>query len=101
MEPQESGTRTDVLAVRFETADGRGFSVRAARPFSFSISPYTIDELMARKHPCELRNCGEWIVHVDGVQMGLGGRNSWGARPRREYLISPEDVHAFTFEIGE
>ena len=101
VEPQESGTRTDVLAVRFETADGRGFSVRAARPFSFSVSPYTIDELMARKHPCELRNCGEWIVHVDGAQMGLGGRNSWGARPRREYLISPEDVHAFTFEIGE
>ena len=100
VEPQESGTRTDVLAVRFETADGRGFSVRADRPFSFSISPYTIDELMARKHPCELRNCGEWIVHVDGAQMGLGGRNSWGDRPRREYLISPEDVHAFTFEIG-
>lgn len=45
--------------------------------------------------------CGEWIVHVDGVQMGLGGRNSWGARPREAFMASPEAAHAFAFEITE
>ena len=100
VEPQESGTRSDVLAVRFETADGRGFTVRSARPFSFSVSPYTVDELMARKHPCELVASDDWIVHIDGVQMGLGGRDSWGAKPRSRFMVSPEEPHSFDFTLG-
>ena len=38
----------------------------------------------------------EW--HIDLKQMGVGGDNSWGARPHDEYMIFPGIYH-FNFTI--
>ncbi len=42
--------------------------------------------LEGRKHPWELSESDELTVNIDAVQMGVGGDDSWGARPHERYL---------------
>ena len=39
------------------------------------------------RHSLELKPSGQTYVHIDAVQMGVGGINSWGQRPMEKYRI--------------
>ncbi len=104
---QESGTHTGLRFFRILNAGGNGLQVASALDFSASALPYSLEQLdvsapegdrmeMNRngqhgvpRHSLELKPSGSTHVHVDAVQMGLGGVDSWGRTAIEPYLLHP------------
>ena len=81
-EPGEQGYRTGARWLRIG-----GVEIRALNaPFGFNVWPYPQTMLEGKKHHWELQEANELTVNVDAVQMGVGGDDSWGARPHDKYM---------------
>ena len=101
---QESGTHTDIRWMRLLDAAGDGLEFTAPTPFSASALPFSLEDLDAHVHSLELkakahagdRSRGQTYVHIDLAQMGVGGINSWGSWPLKEYLL-PAKEREFVF----
>ena len=39
------------------------------------------------------------VLRLNYHQMGLGGQNSWGAKPRPEFTLYPNQVYTYRFRI--
>ena len=89
-EPQETGNRTDVRWVSFTDASGVGFRAVGLPEIYFSAWPFRMSELERAKHSAEIRMSKEITVNLDHRQMGVGGDDSWGAQPHKEYRIAPK-----------
>ncbi len=95
--PQETGTRTDVRWATFTDGSGAGLLVIGLPHLSFSALPYRIADLdggetKSRTHWAELVPRDEITLAVDFRQTGVGGDDSWGAVPHREYTLWPQDL---------
>ena len=113
---QESGTHTGLRFFRVLDGDGNGFEVLSPLDFSASALPYSLEQLDVAaaegdtqqknhnnqygvpRHPQELKPSGKTFVHVDALQMGVGGIDSWGAWPLEKYLI-PAAEREFRFVL--
>lgn len=86
-EPGEQGYRTDCRRLSFTNSAGKTITVTALNaPFGFNAWPYSQRTLEAAHHQWELTPEGRITVNLDAVQMGVGGDNSWGARPHRPFM---------------
>ena len=82
VEPGEQGYRTGCRRLTVG-----GVTVEAANaPFGFNVWPYPQTTLEGRKHQWELSEADALTVNVDAVQMGVGGDNSWGAKPHDAFM---------------
>ncbi len=93
-EPGEQGYRTgcrvlEVGSVRIEAISA---------PFGFNVWPYSQAALEGAKHQWDLKEADELTVNVDAVQMGVGGDDSWGARPHSEFMPG-DGVYRLVFRI--
>jgi beta-galactosidase len=103
---QESGTHTDIRWMRLLDAAGNGLEFTAPTPFSASALPFSLEDLDAHVHSLELkakacegnRSRGKTYVHIDLVQMGVGGIDSWMSWPLKEYLL-PAKEREFVFVL--
>ena len=101
---QESGTHTGLRWMRLLDPAGDGLEFCAPTPFSASALPFSLEELDTHVHSLELkakahegeRSRGTTWVHIDRVQMGVGGINSWGTWPLKDYLL-PAQPYDFVF----
>ena len=85
--PGEQGYRTGCRRVEFSNVEGKTIRVTALdAPFGFNAWPYSQETLEKAAHQWDLRDEGGITVNIDAVQMGVGGDNSWGARPHDRYL---------------
>lgn len=82
-EPGEQGYRTGCRSM--SVGDVRVEAVNA--PFCFNVWPYPQTMLEGKKHLWELSEADVLTVNVDAAQMGVGGDNSWGARPHDEFML--------------
>ena len=65
---------------------------------TFSALPYTPHELENARHLYELpRDDNKTIVRCAAFQRGVGGDNSWGAKPHKE-LCQNDTIPPFTFK---
>ena len=81
-EPGEQGYRTGCRWISFENGKGKAIKVTALdAPVGFNAWPYTQNALEKAKHQFDLAEGDAITVNVDAFQMGVGGDNSWGARP--------------------
>lgn len=116
--PQESGTKTGLKWMKVIDGNGMGLMFASDKLFSGSALPFgrrDIDMSITGggrsdrgdvRHSLELkplafenmRSNGKTHVNFDLRQMGLGCITSWGAIPREEYLIQPQE-YDFTFVI--
>ncbi len=65
---------------------------------TFSALPYTPHELENARHLYELpRDDNKTIVRCAAFQRGVGGDNSWGAKPHKE-LCQNDTIAPFTFK---
>lgn len=88
VEPGEQGYRTDCESVAFSNAAGKTIRVTALnRTFGFNAWPYSQTTLEKAKHQWDLSVADEITVNVDAVQMGVGGDDSWGARPHPDAMF--------------
>ena len=104
--PQESGNHTDVRWFRVVNAEGNGLEFYSNAPMEASALKYLTEDLddgavkdkKFGRHSGDLVERPQTQVHIQQRQMGLGCVNSWGAWPRKEYLMEYKD-YDFTFAI--
>jgi len=88
--PTENGGREEMRWVSLRDDEGCGVLVRSRAPVHFDVQQYTIPQLQAARHTCDLTPHPEVVLlHVDAAHMGLGGDDSWSPATHPEYLIGP------------
>ncbi len=97
--PQESGARTGVRAAAVTDADGCGLWF-SGDGIMFSALPWTPHELENARHAYELPPKTKTVVRCAKGQLGLGGDNTWGARPHPEYHLPLAKGETFRFCFG-
>ena len=96
--PQETGNKTDVRWFKLTADTGTGLLVTGQPHLSISAWPFTMEDLEAAEHTFELRERDFITVNIDYKQMGVGGDNSWGARPHAEYSL-PAKAYGYSFRL--
>jgi beta-galactosidase len=89
--PQENGNKTDVRWLTLSTDDGSSLLVVGKPLLYFSAWPYSMTDLEEGKHSHEPGHRDFVTLNLDHKQMGVGGDNSWGARPHTEYTLPPKE----------
>ena len=89
--PQENGNRCDCS---WMSMSGEGATIKATpvfpSVFSFSIWPYSFENLKMAQHTYDLKKGKVLTVNIDFGQMGVGGDNSWTdkALPMNKYRLN-------------
>ena len=99
MVPQECGNHTDVRFAKVVNEKGRGLmlAVPSGEGMSFSALPYSPHELENATHPNELPPVHYTYVRAAKAQMGIGGDDSWGAKPHPQFLLPDSGNIKFEF----
>jgi beta-galactosidase len=85
--PQESGNKVDARFVALTDTSGNGLLAVGAPLLSVNASPFAAEALEAAAHPHEVAADGHVHLNLDRAQRGVGGDNSWGAKPLNDYII--------------
>ncbi|WP_207427958.1 glycoside hydrolase family 2 TIM barrel-domain containing protein [Pedobacter sp. SYSU D00535] len=101
--PQEAGYKTDVRWLRLTNADGKGLEVEGLQPICFSalnVKTEDLDPGLTKKqqHPTDIKPRNEVFLHIDLNQRGVGGDNSWGALPHKQYRLE-DDKYSYSYVI--
>ncbi|THH36550.1 glycoside hydrolase family 2 TIM barrel-domain containing protein [Neolewinella litorea] len=103
--PQENGYRTDVREVKFLNAAGKGIAVRADRELiGFNAhhqlnSDFDEGKEKIQRHTYDVPVRRLVMVNIDYKQSGVGGDDSWGAKPHPQYTVPPKD-YTYSFLIS-
>ena len=90
--PQENGYKTDVRWVRLTNDAGEGLEFIGIQPICMSALnnyPEDFDPGLTKKnqHSSDITPRNEIVLSIDLTQRGVGGDNSWGAKPHRQYRL--------------
>ncbi len=100
--PQENGYRTDVRWAAFLNDKGTGLLAVGQPLICFSALHYTNEDLTQQSrgtmHPTDLKDRDLVFLNLDYKQMGVGGDDSWGARPHPEYSL-PAQEYSYRFRL--
>jgi beta-galactosidase len=100
--PQEYGQRTDVRWAAVSNSEGKGLLAVGLPLLEFSALPYTVEDLTQEsrgsKHPFEIQKRDFVSLNLDFRQMGVGGDDSWGAKPHPQYLI-PAQTYSWKLRL--
>ncbi|MCM1483420.1 MAG: DUF4981 domain-containing protein [Muribaculaceae bacterium] len=72
VKPQSTGGREGLRELALTTADGRGIKIETEGNVSFSILPYTDEDLMKTNHMWELTPRPYNVLHLDAWTRGVG-----------------------------
>ncbi|MDD3323041.1 MAG: glycoside hydrolase family 2 TIM barrel-domain containing protein [Paludibacter sp.] len=98
IQPQETGNYTSTDWVKITNQDNNGVLI-AGDQLEFSVLNYTPYELESKLHTFELVKDANTNVHINYKQMGVGGDDSWGAKPHNEFLIKPDTSYSYSYRI--
>ena len=100
--PQETGNKTDVHWMAL-TNGKQGLMAKGIPTFDGSVHQYPYSDLdyipASQRHgKIDLmeKNHTDWLI--DYKQMGVGGDNSWGARPHDKYTLYPGE-YSYSFML--
>jgi len=101
--PQENGYKTDVRWLGLTDHQGIGLFVSGMPLISFSALHYGINDLdqgtkKNYRHTVDLKKQDFVELMIDYKQMGVGGDNSWWARPHEQYQI-PAQEYSYSFRM--
>jgi len=101
--PQESGTKSDIRWVDITNQSGVGIQVTSDQLFAFSAVPLAKFDLYKPKeqpkHSANVEFKDITTLKLDYLHMGVGGDNSWGAKPHKEFMIPAKEYHySFTLK---
>lgn len=97
--PQENGNKTDVRWAAWTNKKGTGL-VAVGRPLiNASAWPYTMNDLEKARHINKLPSRDNITVNIDYGQTGVGGDNSWGARPHEEYTLWADEPYQWEVRL--
>jgi len=101
--PQENGYKTDLRWLTLTNNEGKGLRFEGLQPISASALnnwPEDFDPGLSKKyrHTSDITPNGEVVLSVDLAQRGVGGDNSWGALPHKEYRLEAKE-YSYGFVI--
>ena len=93
--PQENGHRTDIRSLSLVNSEGKGAKFTGFPLIAFNASHYDMHEFdsselqVSRRnmHPTDLTKQEHIYLNIDYAQRGVGGTDSWGAKPLYEYTL--------------
>ncbi|MFA9392888.1 MAG: glycoside hydrolase family 2 TIM barrel-domain containing protein [Prolixibacteraceae bacterium] len=103
--PQENGHKTDTRWLQLTNQVGMGLVFTATdAPVEFNALRYSTEELDEGESKTNRRSTdveqGNFVeLHIDHAMMGLGGDNSWGARPHQPYMLYAGKKYQYSFSI--
>ncbi|MEJ2881598.1 glycoside hydrolase family 2 TIM barrel-domain containing protein [Pedobacter sp. GR22-6] len=102
--PQESGNKTDVRWFTLTDASGKGIKVRGIQPIAFTAINHSTEDLdpgitKKQQHPTDLPPRNQVFLNIDLKQRGVGGDDSWGAYPHRQYLLL-DKKYSYSYTIS-
>jgi beta-galactosidase len=94
--PQENGYRTDVRWVELTNENGKGLKFSGSPLICFSAHNYfrsDIDPGLRKRqwHDFQITHRDIISLNIDLGQTGVGGDDSWGAKPYAKYTLWPGD----------
>jgi len=101
--PQENGYKTDVRWLTLQNEDGSGLMFIPDSLLCFSALNYTIDDLdqgtkKNSRHTNDLHVKDFVSLNIDYKQNGVGGDDSWYARPHPQYTLKYE-AYEYSYTI--
>jgi beta-galactosidase len=97
--PQEAGNHTGVRWAKVTDENGYGILLTAKEPMEFSALPYTPFEIENAGHPNELPYSLSTVLRPALMRMGVGGDDSWGAKPHEAYRLPAKGELKLTFSF--
>jgi len=102
LKPQECGNHVGVRYAKVTNNQGAGLCIRMSeRPLNFSALPYTPHELENATHAYELPPVHKTMLSINSEMMGVGGDDSWGARPEQMYMLPADRDYSLKFSIQQ
>ena len=103
VKPQETGNKAEVRWAALTDARGRGLLVIGEPHLSVNALHYTTEDLFfatqrGNFYPYQLPERETVTLNLDLRQRGLGGDNSWGAKPHVPFRITPEPM-SYSYRI--
>lgn len=99
IKPQETGNRIDTRWVTLTNDKGVGLIAKADGVMEFNALKYTPEQLTNAIHSYMLPTSKNITLRLNKVQMGLGGDNSWGAKPLEKYINTPDKTYEYTYTL--
>lgn len=101
--PQETANKTDLRWLKISNVKGAGLEIRGVQPLSISAKHYFDSDLDSgdernQRHATDVDPRPQTQLNIDLKQMGVGGLDSWGAKPLDQYLM-PYGNYEFSFLI--
>ncbi|UII20700.1 glycoside hydrolase family 2 TIM barrel-domain containing protein [Fulvivirga ligni] len=101
--PQENGYRTDTRWLKLTNDSGKGITIKGQSTFGFSALHNTTADFDAgpskqQRHYTDVKPKDLIQLNIDYHQMGVGGDDSWGAKPWDKYTLEAQD-YSYSFEI--
>jgi len=99
-EPSESGNKVKVRWTAIANAQGKGLLAIADKNLlSVKAIRHTTDDLQSHKHAFQMPQRKTTTLNLDLVQMGVGGDNSWGAKPHKQFQIPSDANYSYTVRL--
>ncbi|MCL2403981.1 MAG: DUF4981 domain-containing protein [Defluviitaleaceae bacterium] len=100
LKPQDCGNHVGVRYATLTDANGDGLRISMKdSPLNFAALPYTCHELEQASHMYELPPVHKTVLSINSAVMGIGGDNSWGARPEAMYELESHKDYSLCFSI--
>jgi len=100
LKPQECGNHFGVRYASITNSNKAGLCIRMTnKPLNFSALPYTSHELENATHLYELPAVHKTVLSISSEMMGVGGDNSWGARPEDIFELPSDKDYSLKFSI--
>lgn len=103
--PQESGNKTDVRWVSLTNDQGKSIRIEGLQPICFTAINHSTEDLdpgltKKQQHPTDLVPRKMVFLQIDLAQRGVGGDDSWGALPHRQYrLLGKKYTYSYTIKL--
>jgi beta-galactosidase len=100
--PQENANKVDVRWVALRDEEGYGLLAMGQPLLSVSAWQYELSDLEdvegTQRHSVDVRPRDLITLNLDLRQMGVGGDNSWGAKPLAQYMI-PAAEYGYRYRL--
>ena len=103
--PQENGHKTDVRWINLYNQSGVGLSVNAIHtPLELNALPFLKSELDPGQEKklrtiLDVQDGKVTELHIDHKMMGVGGDNSWKAKPHAPYIYYADQKYQYKFSL--
>lgn len=99
--PQENGNKTDVRWVALTNEAGTGLMIEGFQPLSVSALHNPMEDFdpgrhKAQRHTTDIKPDAKVYLNIDLAQRGVGGDDSWGRSPHRQYRLHDKE-YAYSY----